>query len=176
MGFYPPEEGRISIDGRDIGQLSANELRQHFGTVPQDTTLFSGTVYENLISANANAAFNDVIEAARIAEIHEAIERLPQGYNTPIGERGVGLSGGQKQRLAIARAVLKHPKILIFDEATASLDPPTAERFAQTVNRLKARCTILFITHQPPKGLQTDATVSLDARPQLRVVEDPEVR
>lgn len=104
QGFYPAEEGRIEIDGRDIRHLSANELRQYYGVVPQDTVLFANTVYENLSMASPHAGFDDVITACRMAEIHEVIEKMPQGYQTHIGEHGVGLSGGQKQRIAIARA------------------------------------------------------------------------
>jgi subfamily B ATP-binding cassette protein HlyB/CyaB len=175
LGFYHPEEGRIEVDGRDLRHLSANEMRQHFGVVPQDTFLFSGTIYENLIAANPNAGFADVVQATKIAEIHDVIEKLPKGYSTEIGEHGVGLSGGQKQRLAIARAVLKRPRILIFDEATSSLDQATAEQFAQTVNQLKGRVTTLFIAHQVPKGLQVDEVVRLGERAaQMRVVEEGE--
>jgi subfamily B ATP-binding cassette protein HlyB/CyaB len=174
LGFYSPSDGQIRIDGHDIGHLSANELRQYFGVVPQETVLFSGTLYENLAAANPHASFGDVVHACKIAEIHETIERLPGGYNTVIGEHGVGLSGGQKQRLAIARAILKRPRILIFDEATASLDQPTAERFAQTVNRLKGEVTILFIAHQVPRGLHVDEIVSLGGdRPIQMRVESP---
>lgn len=164
LGYYPPLEGMIHVDGRDIGHLSANELRQYFGVVPQETVLFSGSLYANLIAANPHAVFDDVVRACKIAEIHDTIEKLPQGYATPIGEHGVGLSGGQKQRIAIARALLKRPKILVFDEATASLDMPTAERFAQTVNRLKDTVTTLFITHHVPQGLDVDEIVSLGAQ------------
>ncbi len=107
LGFYQPTDGRIEIDGRDIRHLSANELRQYFGIVPQETYLFSGTIYENLIAASPSAGFDDVVQACKIAEIHETIEKLPKGYNTEIGEHGVGLSGGQKQRLAIAQGDAK---------------------------------------------------------------------
>ena len=92
--------------------------------------------------------------------IHEVIENLPEGYQTEIGERGTGLSGGQRQRIAIARALLKRPKILIFDEAVSNLDQQTAEHFAKTINKLKGRVTMIFITHQIPKGLQVDEVFS----------------
>jgi subfamily B ATP-binding cassette protein HlyB/CyaB len=173
LGFYQPEEGRIEIDGGDLRHFSANELRQNFGIVPQETYLFSGTLYDNLIAANPNAGFSDVVQAAKIAEIHDVIEKLPKGYNTEIGEHGVGLSGGQKQRLANARAILRRPKILVFDEATSSLDQPTAEQFAQTVNQLKGRVTTLFIAHQVPKGLQVDEVVRLGEKTApMRVVDE----
>jgi subfamily B ATP-binding cassette protein HlyB/CyaB len=123
--------------------------------------LFSGTIYANLILANPHASFEQVIHACQLAEIHEAIEKLPQGYQTEIGEHGAGLSGGQKQRIAIARALLKQPKLLIFDEATSSLDSHTAEHFARTINKLKGKVGMLFITHQLPKGLQVDQAVLL---------------
>jgi subfamily B ATP-binding cassette protein HlyB/CyaB len=174
LGFYQPDEGRITLDGRDIRHFGANELRQYFGVVPQETVLFSGTIYENLLAANPNVGFEDVIRACRIAEIHDVIEKLAKGYNTEIGEHGIGLSGGQKQRLAIARAMLKRPKVLVFDEATSALDAPTAERFAHTVNRLKGAATILFIAHQVPKGLAVDQvfTIGEERAAQRRVVEE----
>jgi len=139
--------------------------------VPQETILFSGTIYENLILANPHANFAQIVQASKQAEIHEAVEALPDGYQTQIGERGVGLSGGQKQRPAIARALLKHPKILLFDEATSSLDATTEEAFAKTVNRLKGKITMLFITHQLPAALNVDATIRVgettDTHPDL---------
>jgi subfamily B ATP-binding cassette protein HlyB/CyaB len=164
QGFYQPSDGAISIDGRDTRYLSANELRRNFGVVPQETVLFSGTIYDNLILASPHATFEQVIQACRMAEIHSTIEQLPQGYQTEIGERGVGLSGGQKQRLAIARALLKRPKILIFDEATSSLDQATAEHFGRTINQLKGKITMLFIAHQLPKGLKVDEVVMLGGK------------
>jgi ATP-binding cassette, subfamily B, bacterial HlyB/CyaB len=184
LGFYQPQQGNIKLNGQDIRYLAANELRNHFGVVPQETTLFSGTIYDNLILANPHASFEQIIQACQLAEIHQAIDnqaakrllrrrltfrlsasgrsqKLPQGYQTQIGEHGTGLSGGQKQRIAIARALLKQPKVLIFDEAVSNLDQQTAEHFAQTVNKLKGKVTILFITHQLPKGLQVDEAVVL---------------
>jgi ATP-binding cassette, subfamily B, bacterial HlyB/CyaB len=161
LGFYRPQQGNIKLNGQDISYLAANELRNHFGVVPQETTLFAGTIYDNLILANPHASFEQIIQACQLAEIHTTIEKLPQGYQTVVGEHGTGLSGGQKQRIAIARALLKQPKVLIFDEAVSNLDQQTAEHFAQTVNKLKGKVTILFITHQLPKGLQVDEAVIL---------------
>lgn len=161
QGFYQPSAGRILIDGVDIRYLSANELRSHFGVVPQETMLFSGTIYDNLQMASPNATFEQITAACKMAEIHGVIEAQPKGYQTEIGERGAGLSGGQKQRIAIARALLKRPSILVFDEATSALDGPTAEHFAQTINSLKGKVTMLFITHGLPKGLKIDAVFRL---------------
>jgi subfamily B ATP-binding cassette protein HlyB/CyaB len=161
MGFYVQADGQILLDGRDLRNLSANELRQAFGVVPQETVLFSGTIYDNLVMANPHAAFGDVIEACGKAEIHDVIEGLPHGYQTVIGEHGVGLSGGQRQRIAIARALLKRPAVLIFDEATSNLDVETSEHFARTINQLKRSSTILFIAHQLPRGLAVDGIVRL---------------
>lgn len=161
QGFHMPQEGRLKLDGIDTRHLAANELRQYFGVVPQETVLFSGSFYDNLIAAHPTATLNDVVMACKMAEIHDVIEQLPQGYQTPIGERGAGLSGGQKQRLAIARALLKRPRVLIFDEATSNLDGPTAEAFARTVNQLKGTATVLFIAHQLPRGLEVDGVIKL---------------
>jgi subfamily B ATP-binding cassette protein HlyB/CyaB len=161
LGFYPPSEGQVLIDGRDLRNLSANELRAAFGVVPQETVLFAGTIYENLVMANPHAGFQDVMEACHKAEIHDVIERLPHGYQTMLGEHGVGLSGGQTQRIAIARALLKRPSVLIFDEATSNLDVETSEHLARTINQLKGSTTILFITHHVPRGLAVDAIVRL---------------
>ena len=177
LGFYLPQEGLIAVDGRDLRGLAANELRSFFGMVPQETVLFSGTVYDNLVMANPQASFDEVIAACKAAEIHEVIEKLPQGYQTEIGERGVGLSGGQRQRIAIARALLKRPKVLIFDEAVSNLDRHTAEHLAATINRLRGRVTILFITHQVPQGLEVDEIVNLGllAAPTNRTAKEGEI-
>jgi subfamily B ATP-binding cassette protein HlyB/CyaB len=162
QGFYQPSEGNIKIDGLDIRHLSANELRSHFGVVPQETVLFSGTIYDNIIVANPHASFENIIQACRMAEIHDVIEQLPQGYQTSIGEHGAGLSGGQKQRIAIARALLKRPKILIFDEATSNLDEETANAFGETINALRGKVTIVLIAHRLPTSLAALKAVSLE--------------
>jgi len=164
QGFYLPTAGAVRIDGRDTRLLAANELRLHFGVVPQETRLFSGTLFDNLIAAQPHAGIGEVIDACRQAEIHDFIEGLPLGYRTQVGENGVGLSGGQKQRIAIARALLRRAQILIFDEATASLDRDTAESFGRTVSRLRGSATVLFISHHVPKSLAVDRVARLDGR------------
>jgi subfamily B ATP-binding cassette protein HlyB/CyaB len=161
QGFYLPTHGHIRVGGRDTRHMAANELRQHFGVVPQETLLFAGTVYENLTLANPHATFDQVVQACRMAGIHETIEGLPEGYQTTVGEHGIGLSGGQRQRIAIARALLKRPRILIFDEATSNLDSVTAEQFARTINQLRGKVTMLFIAHQLPRALKVDQIVDL---------------
>ncbi|MEP7311819.1 MAG: peptidase domain-containing ABC transporter [Pseudomonadota bacterium] len=161
QGFYVPGSGCIRIDGVDINALSANELRSTFGVVPQETVLFSGSILENLKLANPFASFEQVVAACRMAEIHTTIEVLPNGYETLVGERGVGLSGGQRQRLAIARALLKGPKVLIFDEATSSVDAVTAEQLGRTISALKGRVTILFIAHSVPRSLLVDRSLRI---------------
>lgn len=163
QGFYQPSDGRILIDGIDIANLPANELRQVFGVVPQETVLFSGTVYDNLIAAEPDARLEDVVAACKLADIHDTIEQMPDGYRARIGERGTGLSGGQRQRLAIARALLKRPQVLIFDEASSALDAETAARFAATVNQFRGRISMLFITHALPAGLIVDQVVHIAA-------------
>ncbi len=175
LGFYQPSDGQIQLDGRDIRHLAANELRQTFGVVPQETVLFAGTIYDNLVMAHPHATFEDVITACKAAEIHDVLDKLPEGYQTEIGERGTGLSGGQRQRIAIARALLKKPKILIFDEAVSNLDQQTAEHFAKTINKLKGRVTMIFITHQIPRGLQVDEVFSFGSEQhttRMEVVEE----
>ena len=164
QGFYQPSEGNIKIDGLDIRHLSEIELRSHFCVVHQDTVLYSDTIYDNFIVANPHASFENIIQACKMAEIHDVIEQLPQGYQTAIGEHGAGLSGGQKQRIAIARTLLKRPKILIFDEATSNLDEETANAFGETINALRGKVIIVLIAHRLPASLQDLKVVSLERR------------
>ncbi len=170
QGFVWPTEGQVLLDGRDTRHLAANELRSHFGVVPQETVLFSGTILDNLLLANPLATFEMAVQAAKLAEIHPTIEALPGGYKTDVGERGAGLSGGQKQRIAIARALLKRPRVLIFDEATSGLDAAVAEHFAATIARFKGKVTILFITHRAPDKLVPDRVVHLAPAAERRAV------
>ena len=123
--------------------------------------LIRAKTHDNLLRADASATFDDMVVACRAAGIHTFIEALPEGYRTRIGERGSGLSGGHKQRIAIAQALLKRARVLIFDEAASNLDQHTAEHFAKTINRLKGKATILFITHHVPRGLQVDEVYRL---------------
>lgn len=150
-----------SIDGRDTRSMSINELRAAFGVVPQDSLLFSGTILENLLAVAADATLERAVLACKMAGIHSTIENMPEGYQSKVGERGASLSVGQRQRLAVARALLKRPKVLIFDEAVASLDDQSAAQVAQAINQLRGKVTVLFITHKVPAGLQVDAHVRL---------------
>ena len=161
QGFHPPTGGAIHIDGIDIRHLSANELRATFGVVPQETVLFSGTLLENLQLANPTATFEEIVSACRMAEIHDVIEQLPKGYETAIGERGAGLSGGQRQRLSIARALLKRPRVLLFDEATSNLDQGAAGGIVATINALRGAVAIIVISHAPLAGLRIDRVIDL---------------
>ena len=161
QGFYEPAGGTIKIDGNDIRYLSANELRHPTSASCRRKPSCSPAPSTTTSMANPHATFDQVVHACKMAEIHSSIEELPQGYQTEIGERGVGLSGGQKQRMAIARALIKQPKILIFDEAASSLDSTTAEHFAATINQLKGKVTMLFITHAMPKNLLVDEIVRI---------------
>ncbi|MEE2727334.1 MAG: ABC transporter ATP-binding protein [Candidatus Latescibacterota bacterium] len=146
--FYDVDEGRIYIDRIDIRRLALDDLRAQISIVLQDVFLFHGTVLDNILFGRADATQEEVIAAARVANAHDFIQQLPQGYDTVIGERGVKLSGGQKQRLSIARAVLKDAPILILDEATSSVDTETERLIQQALDRLMQGKTTLVIAHR----------------------------
>ena len=148
MRFYEPNAGEIRIDGRNILDYTIVSLRRHMGYVPQDPLLFSGTVAENIMYGRRGATMEEVIEAAKAANAHEFIEQLPQGYQTEVGERGIRLSGGQIQRLAIARALLRDPAILILDEATSSVDTVSERLIQQALERLMEGRTTFIIAHR----------------------------
>jgi len=146
--FYDPTVGCIRIDGIDIRTVTVKSLREQIGIVPQETLLFGGTVRENILYGKLDAGEGDMIEAAQAANAHEFIQHLPQGYDAIVGERGVKLSGGQRQRIAIARAILKDPRILLLDEATSSLDSESEGLVQEALERLMAGRTSVVIAHR----------------------------
>ncbi len=146
--FYDVTGGRILLDGKDIRTFTMRSLREHIGVVQQDVYLFSGTVFENIAYGRPGAPKEDIIQAAKDAGAHGFISRLPDGYDTYVGERGVKLSGGQKQRISIARAFLKNPPILILDEATSALDNESEQIVQQSLERLAKGRTTFTIAHR----------------------------
>jgi ATP-binding cassette subfamily B protein len=162
LRFYNITGGRIRIDGQDISTVSPNSVRQAIGVVPQDTALFNDTIGNNLAYARNGASRSEIIAASKTAQLHELISSLPQGYDTPVGERGVGLSGGERQRIAIARAILKDPRILIFDEATSALDSDSEHAIAQELERLSRNRTTLIIAHRLSTVVNADSIIVMD--------------
>jgi ATP-binding cassette subfamily B protein len=146
--FYDVVEGQILLDGRDIREVRLASLRNHIGMVHQDVYLFAGTVAENIGYGKPGASVDEIVSAAKLANAHEFITKLPDGYHTDIGQRGVKLSGGQKQRLSIARAFLKDPAIIIFDEATSSLDNESERAIQQSLEDLTNSRTAIVIAHR----------------------------
>lgn len=153
QGLYQQTAGAVRLDGRDIRSMPVNELRAHLGVVPQESVLFSGTILENLLEASPRASFAQVVDACNLAGIHGEVEALANGYQTVIGERGSGLSGGQRQRLAIARALLKQPQLLIFDESLSGLDATSMRTVAEAMSKISKRLAVLLITHHVPLEL-----------------------
>lgn len=146
--FYDVQDGSICIDGQDVRSVTQRSLRQAIGLVQQDVYLFDGTIAENIAYGRPDTSFEEIVEAARRANIHEFIESLPDGYDTVVGERGSRLSGGQKQRVAIARVFLKDPAILILDEATSALDNESEEAVQESLERLARDRTTIIIAHR----------------------------
>jgi len=160
--FYDVTRGRITLDGVDIRQLRLVDLRRQIALVPQETLLFSGSIEENIRYGNPLASQAEVIEAAKAANAHEFISAFPQGYQTLVGERGVKLSGGQRQRIAIARALLKNPRILILDEATSSLDSESEALVQEALDKLMQGRTTFVIAHRLSTVRNADQIVVLD--------------
>lgn len=146
--FYETTEGTITLDGHDIRKLKLADLRGSIGIVQQDVFLFAGSILENIRYGRPSATMEEVIEAAKLAEIHEDILHMPEGYDTVVGERGIMLSGGQKQRVSIARIFLKNPRVLILDEATSALDTATERKIQAAFDRLAKGRTTLVIAHR----------------------------
>ena len=161
--FYDPTEGRILLDGHDLREIKQESLRAHFGVVTQDTFLFHTTVRENLLYARPEATDEEMFSAARSANIHDFISGLPEGYETVVGERGFRLSGGEKQRLAMARALLKDPRILILDEATSHLDATSEHLIQEALEVLLNGRTSVIIAHRLSTILTADKIVVLDS-------------
>ena len=160
--FYRPSEGRVLIDGLDINKVELYSLRRQIGVVPQDTVLFDGTIRDNLLLVKPDASAAELMAAARIACAHEFIMNLPKGYNSDVGERGAGLSGGQRQRLALARAVLQNPRLLILDEATSALDARTERQVCLNLLEAFRGRTVFFITHRLTTVQPADVIVLMD--------------
>lgn len=146
--FYEPSEGTIRIDGHDLNDITIDSLRQNISPVLQDTFLFNGTIAENIGYAVPDASREDIMEAAKAANIHKDIMEMPDQYDTLVGERGLRLSGGQKQRVAISRAILRKSPIIILDEATASVDVETERQIQNAISGITGKRTIIAIAHR----------------------------
>mgnify|MGYP002620895520 CR=1 FL=1 len=158
--LFDPDEGVVRVDGRDVRTCDPAWLRAQIGYAPQESVLFSGTVRENLLWGKDDAGREEMVEAARAAQIHETIMRLPEQYETKLGQKGVNLSGGQKQRLAVARALISRPRVLLLDDSTSALDAKTE---AALLDALKAyRCTILLVTQKISAAMRADVILILE--------------
>ena len=160
--FYDVTEGRVTIDGIDVRDLAEEELRHNIGFVFQEPILFSGTIRENICYGCSDVSDEEVITAAKIAQIHDFVVTLPQGYNTVVGQRGVNLSGGQKQRIAIARALIIKPAILILDDCTSAVDVETESRIWDGLTRMMKNTTIFIVTQRVSTALRADKILVLD--------------
>ena len=160
--FYDPKEGNIFINNTNINKISQNSLRKIIGVVPQDTVLFNDTIYYNIAYGNTGATKEEVISAAQNADIHDFITILPDGYETIVGERGLKLSCGEKQRVAIARTILKNPKIFFFDEATSALDTSTEKEIQKNLENVSKGKTTLIIAHRLSTAANADNIIVLD--------------
>jgi ABC-type transport system involved in Fe-S cluster assembly fused permease/ATPase subunit len=166
--FYDVASGHVRIDGQDIREVTQHSLRAAIGVVPQDTVLFNDTIYYNIAYGRPEASREEVEQAARLARIHDFIAALPQGYQAPVGERGLKLSGGEKQRVAIARTILKNPRILLFDEATSALDTRTEQEIQRSLEEVSRGRTTVVIAHRLSTIINADEIIVLDRG---RVVE-----
>ncbi len=160
--FYEVTEGRILVDGKDIRTVTMQSLRQQIGIVPQETVLFNGTVYDNILYGRLDATEAEVVAAAKAANAHSFIDKMPDKYHTHIGERGAKLSGGQRQRISIARAILKDPRILVLDEATSALDTESEKLVQQALDKLMIGRTSFVIAHRLSTVQRADMIVVLD--------------
>jgi ATP-binding cassette subfamily B protein len=160
--FYDTDGGRITIDGQDIRSVTQHSLRQAIGIVPQDTVLFNDSIFENVRYGEPEAPDEDVWNAIRMAHLEAFIQELPDGANTTVGERGLKLSGGEKQRVSIARTILKRPPILVFDEATSSLDSRSEQAILAALKEISQEHTSLVIAHRLSTIIDADKIIVLD--------------
>ena len=160
--FYEPKSGNIYVNNMNINRVSQDSLREIIGVVPQDTVLFNDTIHYNIAYGNTKASEEQVISAAKNADIHDFISSLPDGYQTIVGERGLKLSGGEKQRVAIARTILKNPKIFFFDEATSALDTSTEKEIQKNLEKVSKNKTTLIIAHRLSTAANADQIIVLD--------------
>ncbi len=161
--FYDVDSGQILIDGQDISQLSQSSLRKAISIVPQETVLFNASIYDNIQYGDVHASDKEVWSAIQMAYLDDFIQQLPDGADTQVGERGLKLSGGEKQRVAIARAILKKPSIMVFDEATSSLDSQAEQSILQAMERVRGSYTSVVIAHRLSTIVDADQIVVLDA-------------
>jgi ATP-binding cassette subfamily B protein len=166
--FYDVGTGAVRIDGHDLRDIAQASLRSAIGVVPQDTVLFNDTIRYNIAYGKPGATEDEIVQAAKLAQVHDFVLRLPEGYDTRVGERGLKLSGGEKQRVAIARTILKNPRILILDEATSALDTGTEQEIQSALRSLARDRTTLIIAHRLSTVVDADQILVLD---QGRVVE-----
>ncbi|NLZ46229.1 MAG: ATP-binding cassette domain-containing protein, partial [Clostridiales bacterium] len=162
LRLYDCTQGEILVDGVNIKNISQKSLRSQIGVVLQESYLFDGTVYDNISYAMPSATFEEIIKAAKIANAHDFIVKLPDGYNTRVGNKGYQLSGGERQRIAIARAIIHNPKIIILDEATASLDSQTEKQIQEALERLTKGRTTIAIAHRLSTLSSADRLMVLD--------------
>jgi len=167
--FYDPDEGVVRVDGYDLREIDPKSLRRQIGLVPQDPVLFGMTLSENIAVSRPNATQEEVERAAVLANAHDFIMQLPNGYDTMAGERGANLSGGQRQRIAIARAILADPRILILDEATSALDAESEAAIHDALARLRHGRTVILIAHRASTVRLADRIVVMDRG---RIVQD----
>ena len=166
--FYEVESGRITLDGHDIRDITLESLRHNVGIVQQDVFLFSATIKDNIAYGVANATLDDVVRAAKIAQLHDHIVSLPDGYDTWVGERGATLSGGQRQRLSIARSILMDPPVLILDDSTSSVDVETEQQIHQAMVEVMRDRTTFVIAHRLSTVREAHQIVVLEGRPNRR--------
>jgi ABC-type multidrug transport system fused ATPase/permease subunit len=162
LRFYDPIKGVVTLDGIDLRSIRRESLRSHFALVQQESFLFNDSIMDNIRYGHGEASFEDVVVAAKAANAHEFISRLPQGYDTKVGERGVRLSGGQKQRISIARAFLANPRVLLLDEPTSSVEPDSEATIIAALDRLMAGRTTVLTSHRPSLINQADVVYVIE--------------